>query len=135
MSYRREVVTKLLLERGSDIKSKDKDGRIALSLAVQGGYLAVLILLVRKDVDIETIDKQGRILLIYAAARAKSDTILYLVSKGIGTIATNYKRKGLLYYIIVIIDSILNDIRSLILIGVNIDSYNVENIKPLYYTI
>ena len=53
-----EAVVKLLLEKGADMESKDKDGRTSLSWAAQNGNEAVVKLLLEKGADLESKDNK-----------------------------------------------------------------------------
>ena len=51
-----EAVVKLLVEKGADLESKDRDGQTPLSLAAMNGHEAVVKLLVEKGADLESKD-------------------------------------------------------------------------------
>jgi ankyrin repeat protein len=51
---------KLLLEKGAELETKDKDGRTPLSWAVRNGYGAVVKLLLEKGTKLETKDDYSR---------------------------------------------------------------------------
>jgi ankyrin repeat protein len=62
-------VVKQLLEHSVDVKSRDKDGRTALSLAVyQGHYHVVNELIICQEVEIEIADNKGNTPLALAAS-------------------------------------------------------------------
>ena len=47
---------KLLLEKGAELESKDKDGRTPLSRAAENGHEAVVKLLLEKGAELESKD-------------------------------------------------------------------------------
>ncbi len=50
-------VVKLLLEKGADFESKDKNGKTPLSWAAQYGHAAIIKLLIEKGANFETRDR------------------------------------------------------------------------------
>jgi ankyrin repeat protein len=53
-------VVKLLLERGVELETKDKDGQTPLSWATRHGHEAVVMLLLERGAELETKDKDGQ---------------------------------------------------------------------------
>ena len=53
-------MVKLLLEKGAELETKDKDSRTPLLLAAGKGQEAVVKLLLEKGAELETKDNNGR---------------------------------------------------------------------------
>ena len=68
MSGKLEVV-KLLIEKGADFKSPDKDGKTPLHWAAYSGKLEVVKLLIEKGADFKSPDKDGKTPLHWAAEK------------------------------------------------------------------
>ena len=58
--YGSSVVARLLLEQGSDVNARRKDGSTALHLASRHGMLEVARLLIEHGADISAKDVQGK---------------------------------------------------------------------------
>ena len=78
-----EAVVKLLLEKGADVESKDRDyGQTPLSWAAEKGHEAVVKLLLEKGADVESKDKDGRTPLSWAAENGHEAVVKLLLEKG-----------------------------------------------------
>jgi ankyrin repeat protein len=65
----------LLLERGADIKKRDRDGRSALMWAAQYGRLKTVELLLQRGADANAKDKRGNNALFWAKrSKARGNT-------------------------------------------------------------
>ncbi|KAF1970588.1 ankyrin, partial [Bimuria novae-zelandiae CBS 107.79] len=58
--YGHEAVVELLLNKGADLETKDKNGQTPFLRAAEGGHKAVVELLLDKGADLETKGKNGR---------------------------------------------------------------------------
>jgi ankyrin repeat protein len=74
----------LLLEKGAEADSRDKDGRTPLSYAV-GGYLSprgkIIQLLLQKNAQVNSMDKYGRTPLSYVAETGQVDVVQPLLQR------------------------------------------------------
>jgi ankyrin repeat protein len=77
-----EAVVKLLVEKGADLESKDRFGRIPLSLAAMNGHEAVVKLLVEKGADLEYKDHNGQTSLSFATKYGHKAVVKLLLEKG-----------------------------------------------------
>jgi hypothetical protein len=78
-----EAVVKLLLEKGAELETKDKDyGQTPLSWAAENGHEAVVKLLLEKGAELETKSNNGRTPLSWAAARGHEAVVKLLLEKG-----------------------------------------------------
>jgi ankyrin repeat protein len=79
-----EAVVKLLLEKGAELETKDKEyGRTPLSWAAINRHEAVVKLLLEKGAELETKDtKYGRTLLSWAAEIGHEAVVKLLLEKG-----------------------------------------------------
>ncbi|KAA0711667.1 Ankyrin repeat domain-containing protein 63 [Triplophysa tibetana] len=75
----RSKFTHLLLEKGADVNVSDDQGRTALSLACELGYLDAVKLLVQFNADPELIDTWGNSALMYAACGGHDHVLEFLV--------------------------------------------------------
>lgn len=75
----RSKFTHLLLEKGADVNVPDDQGRTALSLACELGYLDAVKLLVQFNADPELIDTWGNSALMYAACGGHDHVLEFLV--------------------------------------------------------
>lgn len=75
----RSKFTHLLLEKGADVNIRDDQGRTALSLACELGYLDAVKLLVQFNADPELIDTWGNSALMYAACGGHNHVLEFLV--------------------------------------------------------
>ena len=74
---------KLLLERGADINTKDKDGRTALMYAASAGCTETVKLLLDHGADINAKTKYGyRTALMLAAIGGHTETVKLLLERG-----------------------------------------------------
>jgi ankyrin repeat protein len=81
--YGHHTITKLLLEKGTDINARDGHGRTPLSLAAKNGYEVTVKLLLEKGADIEAKDsKFNRTPLLKAARNGHVATVKLLLEKG-----------------------------------------------------
>src|SRR5271156_6015903 len=65
-----EAVMKLLLEKGAELETKDKEySQTPLSWAADQGHVAVVKLLLEKGAELETKDEYGRTPLAWAVAQ------------------------------------------------------------------
>ena len=78
-SSARSKFTQLLLEKGADVNVKDEQGRTALSLACELGYLDVVKVLVQFNADPEITDTWGNSALMYAAFTGHNQVLEFLV--------------------------------------------------------
>ena len=76
-----EAVVKLLLEKGTDLESKDRNGRTPLSQAAWGGHEAVVKLLLEKGANLESKDQNGRTPLSLAAEKGHEAVVKLLLEK------------------------------------------------------
>jgi ankyrin repeat protein len=78
------AVVKLLLEKGAELETKDKDyGQTPLSWAVKSGHEAVVKLLLEKGAELETKDKDyGRTPLLWAVKSGHETVVKLLLEKG-----------------------------------------------------
>jgi ankyrin repeat protein len=80
---RHEAVVKLLLEKGAELETKDKDNsRTPLSWAAENGHEAVVKLLLEKGAELETKDTYGWTLLSWAARNGHEAVVKLLLEKG-----------------------------------------------------
>ncbi|XP_069008089.1 ankyrin repeat and SAM domain-containing protein 4B [Embiotoca jacksoni] len=75
----RAKFTRLLLEKGANVNCQDEDGRTALSLVCEMGYLDVVKLLVQFNADPDVSDAWGNSALMYAAFSGHSQVLEFLV--------------------------------------------------------
>jgi ankyrin repeat domain-containing protein 50 len=80
--YGHEAVVKLLLEKGTELETKDNYGRTPLSWAAVNGHEAVLKLLLEKGAELETKDNYGRTPLSWAAVNGHEAVVKLLLEKG-----------------------------------------------------
>jgi len=69
----------LLLEKGADIESKNKDGWTPLLRAVEKGHKAIVQLLLEKGADIESKDWNGSTPLVWAAGQGYNTAVAQLL--------------------------------------------------------
>ncbi|OAQ77730.1 ankyrin repeat domain-containing protein 28 protein [Purpureocillium lilacinum] len=72
----------LLLRRGANSESKDKDGRTALSLAAGGGHHQAVMELANRKADILSEDDAGRQPMHWACKSGNVDTVAFLIGEG-----------------------------------------------------
>ena len=72
---------KRMVERGTDINTRDSYGRTALHIASAENHNIDMQILIELGADINAQDKQGRTPLMYAAADGKKNAVALLVSK------------------------------------------------------
>jgi hypothetical protein len=78
-----EAVVKLLLEKGTELETKDKDyGQTPLFLAAGNGHEAVVKLLLEKGAEIETKANSGQTPLSLAAEQGHEAVVKLLLEKG-----------------------------------------------------
>uniref|UniRef100_A0A8C7MA53 Uncharacterized protein n=1 Tax=Oncorhynchus kisutch TaxID=8019 RepID=A0A8C7MA53_ONCKI len=70
---------RLLLARGAEVDRRDSEGRTALSLASECGYLDAVRLLVQNGAHPGSSDSQGRTPLAYAARCRHSAVVKFLL--------------------------------------------------------
>ncbi|CAH0032595.1 unnamed protein product [Clonostachys rhizophaga] len=75
-------MVELLLERGGDIETKNKEGCSLLILAAKNGHEDTVKFLVEKSAKIEETDELGRTALSWAAEDGNLETVEYLLEKG-----------------------------------------------------
>lgn len=75
-------MVELLLERGGDIETKDKEGCTLLILAAKNGHEDTVKCLVERSAKIEETDELGRTALSWAAEDGNLETVEYLLEKG-----------------------------------------------------
>ncbi|KAK6213262.1 pfs domain-containing protein [Colletotrichum tabaci] len=73
---------RLLLERGADILAVDKNGRSAMSVAMDSGHRDVVTLLVTRGADLNSRTENGGTALFWAASNGFLDTGKLLVERG-----------------------------------------------------
>ncbi|GAP83599.2 putative NACHT and Ankyrin domain protein [Rosellinia necatrix] len=78
-------VAQLLLDKGADTESKDKDGQTPLFWAARNGHKEVAQLLFDKGADIESKDKNGQTPLFWAARNGHKEVAQLLLNKGADT--------------------------------------------------
>ncbi|KAF3235111.1 hypothetical protein TWF192_001077 [Orbilia oligospora] len=78
-----EAVTRLLINAGAEIETKDKDGWTPLSWAAENGYEAVVQLLINAGAEIETKDKNGRTPLLWAVISRHEAVVQLLINAGV----------------------------------------------------
>ena len=71
-------MVQLLVEKGADVGSKDKDGRTPLSWAAENGHEAVVKLLVEKGANVDSKDNSGRTPLSLAAKKGHEAVVQLL---------------------------------------------------------
>ena len=72
----------LLLDRGANIETKDKDGLTPLMIAAKWGKTETVELLLDRGANIETKDKDGLTPLMIAAEWVKTETVELLIKHG-----------------------------------------------------
>jgi ankyrin repeat protein len=77
-----EAVVKLLLEKGAELETKDKDSQTPLSCAAEMGHKAVVKLLLEKGAQLETKNKDGYTPLLYATENGHKAVVKLLLEKG-----------------------------------------------------
>ncbi|KAI3333003.1 hypothetical protein F4824DRAFT_275426 [Ustulina deusta] len=78
-----EVVVKALLEKGTDLESKDENGRSPLWWAAGNGHEGVVKVLLEKGADLESKDENdGRSPLWWAAGNGHEGVVKVLLEKG-----------------------------------------------------
>ncbi|KAK5688080.1 hypothetical protein LTS10_000058 [Elasticomyces elasticus] len=65
-----------------DIDFKYREGRTALSLAAEEGYVAMLVLLIARNANINIVDHRGKSPLSHAVAHARTATVQWLLEHG-----------------------------------------------------
>ena len=77
----REAATRVLIKRGADLESKDRDGRTLLLWAAKNGHKAVVQLLIENDVEADGRDHQKgeRTPLSSAAENGHADVVQLLL--------------------------------------------------------
>jgi ankyrin repeat protein len=78
----REAVVKLLVEKGTDIESKDNNGQTPLSRAAGSGHEAIVKLLLERGADVESGSGGGWTPLSWAAQNGYEAVVKMLVEKG-----------------------------------------------------
>jgi hypothetical protein len=76
------AVVRLLLDKGADLESKDKEGQTPLSWAARNGNGAVVKLLLDKGADLELKDRYGQTPLSWAARNRYKSVVKLLLDKG-----------------------------------------------------
>lgn len=82
----------LLLNKGIDINSVDKNGQTALIKAVEGDQLKVIDFLIKKKINIEESDKKKMTALTYAITSGNKKIILRLLEVGKKIQLIDYKK-------------------------------------------
>ena len=77
-----EIMTRLLMEEGADLESKDRNARTPLSWAAEKGQEALVRLLLEKGADPTSKDKSGRTALSWAAEMGHEALVSLLLEKG-----------------------------------------------------
>ena len=78
-----EAVVKLLLEKGAELETKDKDyGQTPLSYAASRGHEALVKLLLEKGAELKTKSNNGQTPLSYAAENGHEAVVKLLLEKG-----------------------------------------------------
>ncbi|CAH0045468.1 unnamed protein product [Clonostachys solani] len=75
-------MVELLLDRGGDIETKDKEDCTLLILAAKNGHEDTVKCLVERSAKIEEADELGRTALSWAAGDGNLETVEYLLEKG-----------------------------------------------------
>lgn len=82
----------LLLRRGANSESRDKDGRTALSLAAGAGHHQAVVELANKKANILSEDDAGRQPIHWACKSGNVDTIAFLIEQGADVAARDKSR-------------------------------------------
>ncbi|GJN86175.1 ankyrin repeat domain-containing protein 44 [Purpureocillium lilacinum] len=82
----------LLLRRGANSESRDKDGRTALSLAAGAGHHQAVVELANKKANILSEDDAGRQPIHWACKGGNVDTIAFLIEQGADVAARDKSR-------------------------------------------
>ncbi|CZR67104.1 uncharacterized protein PAC_17003 [Phialocephala subalpina] len=78
-----EAVVKLLLEKGTELETKDSSGQTPLLYAAKNGHEAVVKLLLEKGAELETKSAIRRTPLSYAAEKGHEAIVKLLLEKGV----------------------------------------------------
>ncbi|MAA98473.1 MAG: hypothetical protein CMN86_09280, partial [Stappia sp.] len=87
--FGRDVIAKLLIEKGTEIEASDKNGGRALMLAAGKGHIEVCKLLIEKGAEIEASDSNGFRTLMIAAVKGQKEVCELLIEKGAEIEAAN----------------------------------------------
>merc|ERR1712224_849503 len=82
------LVAALLLDKGADKDSKNKDGNTALHLAARDGKQKVAAHLIEQGAETDTQNNQGNTALHMAAAKGRNHGGLVLVDRGYAIVRT-----------------------------------------------
>jgi ankyrin repeat protein len=88
---------KYLVEKGTDVNMKDKDGITPLFFAASSGNLEVVKYLVEKGANVNAIDNNGTTPIYYSVSGGNVDIIKYLVEKGANINSKGRESPGYLY--------------------------------------
>jgi hypothetical protein len=94
-----DVVVKVLLEKGADIKAKGFIGTTALHWAAKNGHDTVVRLLLEKGADIEAKDSLRRTALHWAAKKGHDTVVRLLLEKGADIEAKDSLRRTALHWV------------------------------------
>ena len=76
------AVVRLLIEKGAELESKDREGRTPLSWAAVNGHEDVVRLLLERGAEFELKDSKGRTPLSWAAENGHKGVVWLLLEKG-----------------------------------------------------
>ena len=85
-----ELVIRLLLEKGADIKATDKRGQTPLYRALGSSHLEVVQLLLEKGADVEAADQDGQTPLYQALGNSYLEVVQLLLKKEDKVVANKY---------------------------------------------
>lgn len=125
-----EALVRLLVNRGADVKMKDRDRRTVLHYAIPGHNEAVVQLLMDKGADVNARTRQGQPALLYAVISGNEAIAQLLIDKG-----ADINARGIFGYSVLvwaIMDGTEAVVRLLINRGTDIEAKNSGGLTALH---
>ena len=111
---------KLLLDKGADVNTKNKDGVTVLMMASVEGQVDVVKLLLDKGADVNAKNKDGVTALVVAIARGNVDAMRLILDKGADVNAKN--KDGATPLVVAIVQGNVDAVRLLLEKGAEINA-------------
>ena len=78
----RTEISRILIDKGADVNTKDSKGKTALMLASLNGYTSIVDLLIKNHANLNMTDNRGRTALLLAKKKGHTDIAEILQKAG-----------------------------------------------------